>query len=138
MSSVGWATVETTPLHDRLAGGQEWVFRVTANPVHSKRGPAGGRGKRYGHVTVTQQEDWLRSRSAEWGFEVLKASVTSRKRLSFSRGSDGEQRSVTLSVATFDGVLRVLEPGAFRGSLINGIGRAKGYGCGLITLAPIQ
>ncbi|MGH3496002.1 MAG: type I-E CRISPR-associated protein Cas6/Cse3/CasE [Nocardioidaceae bacterium] len=135
-STSGWRTVSTDGFLARLAYGQEWVFRLTANPVHSRRNPDGGRGKRYGHVTVAQQEEWLRHRSADWGFNVLSGSVTSRRMLSFSRCSGGDSRPVTLSVATFDGLLRVLDSDQFRSSLNAGVGKAKGYGCGLITLAP--
>ena len=52
------------------------------------------------------------------------------------RRSDGAERSVTFRQATFDGVLRVDDPTLLRDSLVSGIGRAKGYGCGLLTLAP--
>lgn len=135
-SAQSWSTVSTEPLLERLAKGDEWVFRLTANPVHSERVP-GGRGKRFGHVSVAQQEEWLRSRSLGWGFEAITASVVDRRQLSFERRSDGRPRSVILSVATFDGTLRVTDPGALRLVLTAGAGRAKGYGCGLITLAPL-
>lgn len=131
-----WQTQSLVPLLDRLQKGQEWVFRLTANPVRSVRPEGGGRGKRYGHVTVEQQEGWLRDRSAGAGFEVLLAGVTGRRQVSFTRRSDGAERSVTFRQATFDGVLRVDDPTLLRDSLVSGIGRAKGYGCGLLTLAP--
>ena len=37
---------------------------------------------------------------------------------------------------TFDGSLTVTDPEKLRHALSNGIGRAKGYGCGMLTLAP--
>lgn len=38
---------------------------------------------------------------------------------------------------TFDGRLEVTDPAALRRTLTQGIGKAKAYGCGLITLAPL-
>lgn len=147
-----WQTVDSSPLLSQLATGQEWIFRLTANPVHSVRGSDGGRGKRLGHVTVAHQQEWLLSRTGAWGFEIVDSSashssdakpvpqlaVHSRDRLTFTRRTDGAGRSVTLNIATFDGTLRVTDPGLLRMALTHGVGRAKGYGCGLITLAPPQ
>lgn len=130
-----WQSVATTPLLDRLTANQDWVFRLTANPVVSLK-QEGGRGKRMAHVTVAQQEEWLASRAAKWGFELLTAGVSARDQVAFSRSSDGTSRKVTLSRATFDGVLRVTDPALLRTALTQGVGKAKGYGCGLITLAP--
>jgi CRISPR system Cascade subunit CasE len=48
------------------------------------------------------------------------------------------QRQVTVATATFEGVLRIDDPATFRTVLTNGIGHAKAYGCGLMTLAAPQ
>ena len=42
--------------------------------------------------------------------------------------------TVTLRQAQFDGTLTVTDVESLQGALINGIGRGKGYGCGLLTL----
>ncbi|GAB2456912.1 type I-E CRISPR-associated protein Cas6/Cse3/CasE [Nocardioides hungaricus] len=139
-----WQTLSLDPLRDRLAPGQRWAFRLTANPVRSASQPDGDRGKRYGHVTVAQQVEWLASRSSSWGFDVgqpatgVTADVTSRRRLNFERRTDGGQRTVTISTATYDGLLTVVDPASLRQAMGHGLGRAKGYGCGLLTLAPVS
>jgi CRISPR system Cascade subunit CasE len=43
---------------------------------------------------------------------------------------------IVLTTATYDGMLRIANPDLARYHLLNGVGAAKGYGCGLITLAP--
>lgn len=136
-SESTWQTATLDQLLDRLADGQQWRFRLTANPVHNVAVP-GQRGKRLGHVTVDQQEQWLANRSAGWGFATTSIDVTSRRRLSFARRTDGTERTVTVSVATFDGILEVTDVEALRHSLGHGLGRAKAYGCGLLTLAPLS
>lgn len=43
---------------------------------------------------------------------------------------------VTLTRVTYNGILQVTDPAALRRALTGGIGPAKAYGCGLLTLAP--
>ncbi|MEU3036581.1 type I-E CRISPR-associated protein Cas6/Cse3/CasE [Streptomyces griseoaurantiacus] len=67
--------------------------------------------------------------------------VGDMRNLSFdkSRGSDGNRRGkpVTLVTVTFDGRLEITDPDALRRTLTQGLGRARAYGCGLLTLAPL-
>lgn len=138
-----------TPLLDRLAEGQRWHFRLTANPTQATR--KGGRvsqgaprmlerSKRFGHVTVKHQEEWLLTRCEGWGFTVpydeeqdaLDLVVSERKVESFRRGDS----RVTIAKASYEGQLVVADPAALRRTLVTGAGPAKAYGCGLLTLAP--
>lgn len=138
-SDHGWRTASITTLLDRLDTGQRWTFRLTANPVHNLAVP-GGRGKRLGHVTVAYQQQWFLDRAAGWGFTVdgEALAVHSRRELSFARRSDGTDRTVTVTMATYDGVLAVTDPALLGRALCHGVGRAKAYGCGLLTLAPVS
>jgi CRISPR system Cascade subunit CasE len=63
-------------------------------------------------------------------------SIVSRDILRFRKQPDGSR--VILSTATCEGRLRVTDPDALRASLLGGIGPAKGYGQGLLTLAPLR
>ena len=136
-----WDTKPYAPLLERLTTGSTWAFRLTANPVRSARtAPDATRSQRLGHVTVAQQTHWLLSRAAGWGFTFPEGpdkepdvAVHSRRTWRFSRND----RTVTLSTATFEGRLEVTEPDALRHALTHGIGPAKGYGCGLLTLAKV-
>jgi CRISPR system Cascade subunit CasE len=142
-----WRTAPYGPLLDRLGAGQEWRFRLTANPTVTEGRP-GGRGKVRPLRTVPQQEQWLMHRQKAWGIEVAantlgqpQVEVTARQSLSFTRREareGGHSGRVQLSTATFNGLLRVTDPDALRTVLVQGAGRAKGYGCGLLTLAPTR
>ncbi|HEY5857201.1 MAG TPA: type I-E CRISPR-associated protein Cas6/Cse3/CasE [Aldersonia sp.] len=135
--SSTWASKPYAPLLDRIGEAQSWAFRLTANPVHTIKRERDGRKIRVGHVTATQQQQWLSDRSADHGFAIHTCegepavTVSNRVRRSFRRGAG----TVTLVTAQFDGHLRVTDPDALRRALVTGIGRAKGYGCGLLTLA---
>ncbi|GAA5053522.1 type I-E CRISPR-associated protein Cas6/Cse3/CasE [Nocardia callitridis] len=151
VEQAGWPTTETwdTKPYDlllqRLAPGQRWQFRLTANPVRSGRREGWTDTKPLGHVTVRQQEKWLLDRAERNGFRILPRSgkdatdeefelaVIDRGVRRFHR--DGGR--VTLSTATFEGVLEVTDAAALRNTLSFGLGRAKSYGCGLLTLAHV-
>lgn len=142
-----WETKDYRPFLDRLENGQRWEFRLKANPVRKVRKDKGRRpdesvvGTLQGHVTVEQQVEWLVSRAGAHGFELpLDANetpaviVSQRNREVFRRGSD----EVTLSTAVYDGTLTVTDADLMRAALCQGIGRAKGFGCGLLTIAPVR
>ncbi|WP_424936071.1 MULTISPECIES: type I-E CRISPR-associated protein Cas6/Cse3/CasE [Bacteria] len=140
---AGWPSLEEAwevrpygDVLDRIESGQRYRFRLTANPTRSERNTDGGRGRPYGHVTVAQQEKWLRDRAGRSGFRIGEDDliVLDRRTLSFSR----RETTVTLRVAAYEGVLEVTDREALVHALSFGIGRAKGYGCGLMTLAPLR
>jgi CRISPR system Cascade subunit CasE len=140
--TYSWQSRDYDPFLGRLRSGQQWAFRLRANPVHNAR-PADGvsRGKRLAHVTTAQQARWFHRRAEANGFTVVDGSagepdviLRARHILRFDRRG----QTVTLATAMFEGMLRVEEPAALRAALINGIGPAKGYGCGLLTLASVQ
>jgi CRISPR system Cascade subunit CasE len=137
-TTQGWDTRRYTPLLDRIALGDRWHFRLTANPARSVRREAGAsKTRRSGHVTVDQQTRWFLDRSQKHGFTVTcdhdepDVAVWGRRTERFTRqGGD-----VTVAMATFEGQLEVTDPAALRHALAHGIGAAKAYGCGLLTLA---
>jgi CRISPR system Cascade subunit CasE len=145
VEQAGWPTQESwqtrgyRPFLDQLDSGQRWMFRLTANPVHTVNTESGAM-KRYGHVTAAQQEAWLLTRAARLGVRIAETpngpvvAVTPRERREFRRGSG----HVMLDTAQYDGVLEVTDAALLRHALTHGIGSAKGYGCGLLTLAPAR
>ena len=146
-----WESYDYTPFLSRLAKGDVWAFRLTANPVHSIRRKAGEPTKLTAHLTQRYQKKWLLQRQDAAGFRVVEKPaekrrlpegdeheliVHNRRDWNFSKGAR-KGRPVSLVTVTFDGRLEVTDPDALRRALISGIGRAKAYGCGLMTLAPV-
>ncbi|MBL8932308.1 MAG: type I-E CRISPR-associated protein Cas6/Cse3/CasE [Kineosporiaceae bacterium] len=139
-ATTGWQTRDYMPLLNRLAEGQAWHFRLTANPTHSGRRRPGASTQRFGHVTVEQQATWLVSRSPGWGFAIPEAKDSAPMSLVHQRAVRTFQRKearVTVTTVVFEGTLEVTDPQLLRQALIGGMGHAKAYGCGLMTLAPI-
>lgn len=137
-----WETKDYSPLIAQIKAGQKWRFRLRANPVHSvKQTSSSGdekppkRGKVYAHVTVQQQEQWLLERGPNYGFRLQPGSfgVMQQEIKRFQR----QRNPVTLGITTFEGILEVEDAALFSRTLVNGIGRAKAYGCGLLTVVRV-
>ncbi len=146
-SAAGWETRDYEPFLARLESGQIWRFRLRANPVRVISQGEGVRGRVSPHRTVSHQLSWLFERAERLGvvfphgaFETPAVIVRGRGVSTFRRESgDGVRKRfdrVALTTATFEGILRVNEPDLLRTALRSGVGRGKGYGCGLLTLAP--
>ena len=113
-----------------------WGFRLTVNPT--RRVTINGVAKILAHVSVEHQTRWLLSRASAIGVsfgheEEPHCRLVRRNVRKFRRGGE----TVTLGVASFDGMLTVTDAGLLRSALVSGIGRAKAYGCGLMTLARL-
>ena len=132
-----WRSADYRPFLDRLVKGQEWGFRLRANPVHSVRtAPNQSRTTPTAHISARHQLGWLLGRADRLGVsfgpqDSCTAHVVGRTNVAF-RKSTG---TVTLSQVDYGGSLRVEDPRALRSALVEGVGRGKAYGLGLLTLA---
>lgn len=162
VEQFGWPSssdrqAETRPYRtflDSLTAGQEYAFRLTANPVQSVAKRDRGervRGKPVPLTTRVQQTDWILERSQRAGFTIRKSAasqamgddtlldllVTRPNRIGFRKGQGSNTQRVTLHTVTYEGTLTVDDPVLLRAAMTDGIGRAKAYGCGLLTLAAL-
>lgn len=114
--------------------GQRWRFRLRANPVKSAS-RADGRGKRFAHVTQEQQKQWLLERAQKHGFALNEDEfdVTDTRWEEFAKRA-GEKQRVVIRTAAFEGLLTISDAELFKKALMEGIGHAKAYGCGLLTI----
>lgn len=133
-----WQSSDYTQMLNRIIKGQKYAFRLTANPVHTVT--EDGVKRRKAHITPEYQLAWLRDREDQIGASFasetgeLTAIITRSERRVFKR----EKRTVTIQQVTFEGSLEVTNADKLREVLRNGIGKARGYGCGLLTLAPVE
>ncbi|WPF66258.1 MULTISPECIES: type I-E CRISPR-associated protein Cas6/Cse3/CasE [unclassified Corynebacterium] len=136
VEQAGWDTrpaqsADYSPLLDKLLRGQQWRFELVANPVKST--PVPGKRGRITPLVGQGQMDWLAQRAPEAGFRLIDAATTGQDNLRFRRGEG--KNYVSLRTARFSGVLEVEDADKLRRTLTHGIGRARAYGCGLLTLA---
>jgi CRISPR system Cascade subunit CasE len=89
---------------------------------------------------------WFIDRVGKWGFEIPATRdgepdvvLAGRERVTFRKtDSDGRSHDVVLQTATFKGRMKIASPEIARVSLLDGVGPGRAYGCGLITLAPLN
>jgi len=106
--------------------GQRLVFRLRANPTVKRD------GKRHGLLTDEDQTAWLLRKAASAGFRVSTVSLIPEP----SRESTkGRERHLKFVSALFEGKLEVTDPALFVETLAAGIGSAKAFGFGLLSVA---
>jgi CRISPR system Cascade subunit CasE len=124
-------TIDYNPFLKQVMDGQNWNFRLCANPVeHRRQNPADKRGKIFALRTISEQIKWIESQGEKNGFAVSGCTIIGDSWIAFDK--------VRIRSVTFDGLLTVTNAEAFRHALTHGIGRGKAYGCGLLTVAKVQ
>ena len=129
--------IQTASMDAFLAGleaGQRWHFRLRANPTHSERRPGERRGKVYG-VKLADQQGWLLRHAPAWGIQVDADDFLILERTSLRFRKHGKGKPVRIDTVTYEGALEIADAQALRAAIADGVGRAKAYGCGLLTLA---
>jgi CRISPR system Cascade subunit CasE len=128
-----------------VSKGERFRFRLVANPTRkcsknskdSKGNPVDARwvGKRV-PVPYDRLKEWLDGKGKESGFKVDSAVVQSGYIYVDKR--DGKLDSKRLLSVRFEGILTVIDPEHFRQTLLAGIGPAKAFGFGLLSIAPVE
>jgi len=142
-SEQKWVTLDMDRFLSSIKKGQKWRFRLRANPVHSvKSSDDDSRGRVYAHVTIEQQKKWLMSRVQKCGFSIVNLDDSDEEACIEIKHTDiirfkRQNAQLTISAVTFEGILVIEDENKFISTIVNGIGRAKAYGCGLLTIARI-
>lgn len=140
LPDVGW------PAHPRIdevdpgafaVAGARLVFRLRANTtrkIDTRTRPDGqtSNGRRVPVRGDDGRLAWLARRGERDGFRVLEARVR-EERPQRGRRSGAD---LTHAGATFDGLLQVTDVVAFRKAVETGIGPAKAFGFGLLSIRP--
>jgi CRISPR system Cascade subunit CasE len=130
-----------------LVNGQQLRFRLRANTM--KRSAT--TGKRIALLTRKEQADWLARKGQEHGFRLVPVPTGEDwldpfgeepeardeiriTKLDLLSGHKGKEQLQHFGV-DFEGVLTVTDPVLFAEALAAGIGAAKGFGFGLLSVA---
>ncbi len=114
-----------------LSEGQLLSFRLRANPVKRENQSR----QRQGLLQEEDQREWFDRQGERCGFQVVRCHVIPEGLQEFMRRSNGDERKVTLLSVRFEGLLQVTDPDALSGAVSDGIGPAKAFGFGLLSLA---
>jgi len=109
-------------------------FRLLANPTF-KTTNDNGRKVRFSIPSGEKQLEWLSGKLTEAGVTLLDAGIVQQDVCKSAKKDEGQQ---THFAVLFEGVLQVTDPDKLRLAVESGIGSAKGYGFGLLSLAPVR
>lgn len=112
-------------LAELIKGEGCYRFRLQGNPTITRQ------GKRYGLVGEAEQLGWLKRQGERHGFNVEAALVTASDVLACRNKEEGR---ISLQRVCFEGTLQVHNLDVFSRALTMGIGPAKAFGCGLLSV----
>jgi CRISPR system Cascade subunit CasE len=114
-----------------VPNGRILQFRLVANPTRRLSSGKGNKpGPRVALYKETDQLEWLQKKGAVHGFHLLDVQI------SHAQKQTDKRRDLTLHTVQFDGRLQVTDPDKLLAAVQRGIGPAKAFGCGLLSLAP--
>jgi CRISPR system Cascade subunit CasE len=119
---------EMKTFEPEVAAGQLYAFRLEGNATVKRE------GKRLGLLTEEDQNAWLARHLAAAGAEILRIQIQPYRIQHSQKSGEGESEIRHLLVQ-FDGLLVCREAGKLSAALEQGVGPAKGFGCGLLSLA---
>lgn len=120
---------ETKSFELNLPHGCVYRFRLLANPTVTRE------GKRLGLLKEEDQLAWIARQILKSGAELLGCQVKENGLQRSSKNPSKDNGFQTHLAVLFDGTLRVSDPEKLSQFVKLGIGPAKGYGFGLLSLA---
>ncbi len=120
---------------EKIEKGDIYRFRVVLNPVVAEMDKESGKRGRTKPLPNSKHMQFLYDRSEKNGFKLNEDEfyVVNRGHASLKKLS---MKDVRLSKVTYEGRLIVTDKELFKESLINGIGKKKAYGFGMMTVIP--
>ncbi len=115
-----------------LKNGQILRFRLRANPTIKKTTEGKKNGTRIGIINEQEQKEWMKRKAEAGGFSLIDYSIIDEGFVNTQKNG----RNLTLLSVRFEGFIEVIETDQFFNCLKSGIGSAKGFGFGLLSIAP--
>lgn len=112
-----------------------YKFRLRANPCVKRN------GKRIGIYTEESQTDWLKRKCVDNGFKLIYShgsdfSIGSKSKTeNMNKESESNKSDIYHLGVDFEGVLAIIDKEKAISALEKGIGSAKAFGFGLMTIA---
>jgi CRISPR system Cascade subunit CasE len=109
---------------------------LRANPTIKKQAENKKNGYRLGLLREEDQINWLGNKAAKGGFILISCQANPEGIIHEAQNKNEDKLSHY--AVRFEGVLQISDPDIFLGTISNGIGSAKGFGFGLLSIAPIK
>ncbi len=134
------------PFNPKFEPNQRLQFRLLANPVRKisqKSVGADGKpldkkwiGKRV-PVPNDKLEQWLTRKAEQGGFRIERLASLQPGYI-YIKGHKADNEGNRLFSAKFEGILEVTKPGDFQKAIMSGIGPAKAFGFGMLSVAQVK
>lgn len=121
---------------DSLQAGDRMRFRVVLNPVVALSQGIGKRGLIKPYRSLEEQNKYLLERAGKNGF-ILKNddfAIVEKGCVEFKKTG---QKPLKLVKVVYEGNLTISDVDIFRKTLIEGFGKKKAYGFGMMTVIPV-
>ncbi len=153
----GTLAVQSKPYDPQLLAGQWLRFDLRANPVVARKSGGGssrrhdvlmdakrktGRSEAGNEASLPNEASreaidaaalqWLTTRAPEWGLSLREESVLTTGYTQHRLQHRGRQ--IAFSSLDYHGLAQVTDPGRLAPALTAGVGRARGFGCGLLLI----
>lgn len=140
----GYGTLTAKPLDpllDAIRKGFPVRYRLIGNATRKLgRNTTAGKPLRVIPLGGDEAETWWQRQAEQSGLElrnVIMTPLASATGVRVDKTTSTKQPQLHARIR-FDGTAVITDPELLRERIIAGIGRAKTYGCGLLTLAPTQ
>jgi CRISPR system Cascade subunit CasE len=117
-----------------LPAGARYYFRLLANPTMRTK-QSDGKSKRVGLYSLEAQNEWLQRKALQGGFTVESMKLQDLGMVESVKKKHNHTYKIKHYAVQIDGLLNVTDPKLFKMSLLKGIGSAKAFGFGLLSLA---
>jgi len=114
--------------------GGNFFFRLLGNPTIRRKQPD-GKSKRVGLYTDDEQMDWINRKAVMGGFEIQGIKITDLGMVESIKRKNNHTHNIKHQAVQFEGLLTVKDSRRFSKAFLSGIGSAKAFGFGLLSLA---
>lgn len=108
---------------ESLTEGQKIKWKIELNPTINKN------GKRI-PIYPAQTEEWTTNKLSPHGLSIQQLTTTPAQNITFIRN----HRRITLASTIAIGTATITNPTELRNAITTGIGKAKGYGFGMLSI----
>ncbi len=128
--------IASKPISFAFRQGQALYFRLRANPtVKRATRDQPDTTRRLGLFREEEQLGWLARKARNGGFGIMTCRTASEGMQHDDRGKRDKLRHFAV---IFEGTLRIADPELFETTVGSGIGPAKAFGFGMLSVAPLK
>lgn len=111
-----------------------FYFRLLGNPTARRKQPDGSR-KRVGLYDREEQQEWMRRKAKGGGFNIVSLQLTDLGLVESTKKANKKTFQIKHLAIRYEGILSITDPEQFSKTIAKGIGSAKAFGFGLLSLA---